>query len=780
METSRSDGGASLPPRKRLLAGLKQNGWFCSAEEKAVSKKDEGRDCKGYDCCATCGIKDEDNVKVKSGTRFVSFCSSCNALLNSGAICCYCYGRIANDKELSVTLCCCKCQHRVHCDCITKHDSSGSVCHDPKYFVCGDCTQFKVPLNVVGNGCRVDVPGLGLGLESDGQDKKGLGFEGQENGELGLGFDVRDRGELGLGFDVHGKGELGLGSGLAVSCNSNAGGCASGGESVVFSVDKNPVSSVHKSLGLKTLMENCKPAEACSTTESKIVDAEDELREGIAKYKLRKSDLLLKSPLELEELVAEAKAAVSRTAEVVAVAKDTAFRKAEEAVKAAAVAKEALNIAALVAREEREIKAAVRSKHSSKQGTNRVLNRHSKIEENEVKEDVGTFSRKMSVVDDEELARRLHRAINSSPRISRNTVSLGERGMGRLRVSDSSMAHSHRSVVPKQQTRLRIPSLKKQEQKLQSKSESVNWGKLAHKREPGSQSACGKFVGSPINKLLQTLDHSETESSVGLLALNQDPSVHKPIEADMRHLSNCAVTEVPFSDYDEKASDAGRVLKELAICNYSSTFVKDENGQPLQPEVGNLEKLAETVAVVIEEENYRCEEDRVDKCIKEEAASCSNKPIEPVGGQQSPEPGEASSQTHAGVKRKRPSLDLLKTNECRIRSSKSSRTSVQVGNCHGGVAVDNKGSPISDDNTIRSHGRRSHSRSKSERRTKSISGDFPQESQGSARGVVAWPQDKLKPSQSYAGSVNLTPLRAAPQMHLQSSAFASGLSRKHS
>lgn len=93
--------------------------------------------------------------------------------------------------------------------------------------------------------------------------------------------------------------------------------------------------------------------------------------------------------------------------------------------------------------------------------------------------------------------------------------------------------------------------------------------------------------------------------------------------------------------------------------------------------------------------------------------------------------------------------------------------------------VDTKGSPISDDNTIRLHGRRSHSRSKSERRTKSISGDFPQESQGSARAVPAWPQDKLKPSQSYAGSVNLAPLRTTPQMHLQSSAFASGLSRKN-
>lgn len=650
METSRSDGGASLPPRKRLLAGLKQNGWFCSADEKAVSRKDESRDCKGYDCCASCGGKDEDYAKVKIGARFVSFCTSCNALLNSGAICCYCYGKIVNDTDLSVALCCCKCQHRVHCDCISKYDSSGSVCYDPKYFVCGDCAQFKMPLNVVANGCKVDAPGLGLGLELDVRDEEESEFEGRENGDLGLGFGVCHRGELGLGFDAHGEGELGLGSALAVSCNSNAGGCASGGESVVFSVDKNPGSFVHKSLGLKTSMANCKPPEACSTTESKIVDGKDGLRERIANNKLRKSDLLSKSSLELEELVAEAKAAMSRTAEAVAVAKDTAFRKATEAVKAAALAKEALNIAALVAREQREIKAAVGSKHSSKQGTNKSVNIENKIEENEVKEGVGTFSRTMSVVDDEELARQLHRAINSSPRISRNTVSLGERGTGKLRESHSSGANSHRSVVPRQHTRLRIPSLKKQQQTLQSKSESVNWGKLANKRELGSQSACGKFVGSPINKRLQTLDHSETESSVGLLALNQDPSVHKPSEADMRHLDNCAVTEVPFSDYDEKASDASRVLKELAVCNYSSTFVKDENGQPLQPEVGNLEKLAETVAVVIEEENYRCEEDRVDKCIKEEAASCSNKPMEPVGGQQSPEPGEASSQTHTGVK----------------------------------------------------------------------------------------------------------------------------------
>eukprot|EP01018_Ginkgo_biloba_P012823 Gb_00274 [translate_table: standard] len=825
METSRSDAGASLPPRKRLLAGLKQNGWFSSAfsassfgsdkfseNGNSVDFKKEDKEeklvCTDYSCCVSCGVSGDSYGKqvferVNSGRKLVSVCNSCSGLLNHGTICSYCFATISDVKDLSIALPCCKCRHRVHCDCVPKH-SPTRFCPDPESFVCVDCSSFKQPRDAVnvrkGNSRGLGVE-LGLGSsdsENGFREKKEPGLEScnsenacREKKEPGLGSGnsenvCREKKEPGLGScdsenGWSGKKELGF----AGSCNSNFELCAlsvSAADIVVSSVDKISDSSVHKHLGEKLLI-NREPCKAYTPCKPQIVDG---LRErgslgNFAIGSIGKNNPFLSgnSSLSAEQIVEAAKAAAVAAVEASAVAKATAFKKAAEAVKAAAVAKDALDLAALAVREEKESRAFPRKKNSTKHATKKLLDKQKKIESKEAEEEVAGVQ---SVVDDEELARQLHRAMNSSPRISRNTVSLGGRESQRLLDSDSSRAHSLRPGVPKQQTHLSSPfsrETKKQEPKLLKKSEKVKWGKLTQQRVPGRQSLCETVGAGSIDKLLQTLDNSEAESSVSLLALNQDPSVGKPIaESEMRDSCNGVVTtEMPFIHYDEKASDAGQALKELGVCNYFRAFARDGNDDPLESEVGNLEKLAETVAVVMEEENSRCE---VKASIKEEEASCSTKPIEPAAEQHNLDSGDASSHKQAGFKRKRASLDPLRTDECRLRFSKCSSIPAQARNNHDHFAVETKDSPLTDESTMRSHSRRSNMRNNSERRTKSISGDFPQESQASVHAMSSWHKDIFKPSQSFAGSVNLASFRSAPSLPLQSPAFASGSSGQHS
>lgn len=755
METRRSDSGASLPPRKRLLAGLKQSGWFCSDSEKdsengSREKANGEADSPGCISCGATGVPALESVK--NGKRFVFVCKSCNCLLNSGGICCCCFRKISDDKGLSVVaLSCCKCRRRVHCDCVPKGSGDEDDCSDSKNFVCMDCSPIK--------RVRDGFNGGKVRFES----RRELGFEngGKENGCM-------KQNELGL----------------AASCNSDVipwTFSVSAADTAANSVDKTSGCSVHKLVGKQSSI-NSESGEACCSSELQTVDGSREKR-LLGNSGSGKNNPLLsgKSSLLSEDFVVEAKAAAKRAAEALAVAKAEAFRKAAEAVKAATAAKDALNLAALAAQEERE--TSMHKVSSAKHATSKVSDRHSKMEALEMKGEVTAVS---SVVDDEELARQLHRAINSSPRISRNSGSLGGRVLGKPLDSNCYRSRLQSPSLAKQHIRVRQPSYretKKQEREFRKNSVSVNPGRLAQQTEPGNQSECEKFGSSAIDKLFQTLEHSEAESSAGLLVLNQDHSVGKPnvnVENELRDSSDGGLTsQVPYVDYDEKASNASLALKELGVCKYSIAFAKDGNCMPLESEVGNLEKLAETVAVVMEAENSRCEEDKLEACIKEEV-SCSTKFIELSSERHHLDPGDASSQRKGAFKRKNTSLGLAKTNECKTKLFNSSTAPVQAGIYQDNIAFETKCFPLTDESSMSSHVRQSNIRNNTERRTKSISGDFPQESQGSARATSTWHQSLRKPSQSSAGSVNLAPFQSASPMPLQSPTFASGPSRKHS
>ncbi|XP_043720708.1 uncharacterized protein LOC122668175 [Telopea speciosissima] len=168
----------------------------------------------------------------------------------------------------------------------------------------------------------------------------------------------------------------------------------------------------------------------------------------------------------LEDVVKDANSAAEKKIAAATLAREKAFTKAVAARRAAALARSALSLAVVAAREEN------REKDSSASCA--------------------------SIIDDAELALRLHRAINSSPRIAKNLCSLN---------SDCKIWH-------------------------------CNGNSLARASDPGSPSVCGKLDVCTENKLFENPDKtisepsvriapSDHDSSTDLVALGQNTKVEK-------------------------------------------------------------------------------------------------------------------------------------------------------------------------------------------------------------------------------------------------------------
>ncbi|GER25222.1 P450 reductase 1 [Striga asiatica] len=132
---------------------------------------------------------------------------------------------------------------------------------------------------------------------------------------------------------------------------------------------------------------------------------------------LSKSDIPLKNPfmaqftdpnLSIEEIVEASRIAAIEAAKVAEAAKAKAEEKAAKAAKAFAAAKSALDLVATLSDEAAEKESCLRKNKMKK---------HVSVEELYSEKNKGTIS----CGTDEELARNLHRSINSSPRISKNS-----------------------------------------------------------------------------------------------------------------------------------------------------------------------------------------------------------------------------------------------------------------------------------------------------------------------------------------------------------------------
>ncbi|XP_042494261.1 uncharacterized protein LOC122073703 [Macadamia integrifolia] len=151
-----TDARSFLPPRKRLLANLKQNGWASAESASSASSvrlRKRTPELPTISDCHACGARMKKKGKDKlltldSQWRVVLLCKKCFDGVESTKICSYCFMKVSEESAG-----CRECQRRIHRACILKYpgfspcSNSGSVS-----FKCIDCWVPKPPANSNGAG----------------------------------------------------------------------------------------------------------------------------------------------------------------------------------------------------------------------------------------------------------------------------------------------------------------------------------------------------------------------------------------------------------------------------------------------------------------------------------------------------------------------------------------------------------------------------------------------------------------------------------------------------
>jgi hypothetical protein len=421
--------GGSLPPRKRLLAGLKQNGWLSTSPPPVVSptalvhvsgvsaqvvggesvvRPGSG---KYEDGCMGCNAVESNGLRrIKRGGVSLRLCSACTLLYSKSMFCPHCLAMYHDASLLgdpSMWLVCSRCRRSVHPECEQKH--SGST-PDPASYVCLDCV----------NSAR---------------------RQREANGVTGM------RSKHSSGRPVpsfHGEARAGASAGL-------------GGDFVSPALKKPRMSRERSS----------RPGEHERSDGSRLErhrsgpDAAGGM--GVAKAgslvppKKPPSQAQLEAASPQEAAVA-ARNAAAAAAKVAAAAKANAAAKAAASVRAAAVAKAALEAAAHASRADAVARAELRKKMASAEnrlvggGAMRLeINVHSEPRrersskgEMKYERDDGYVGRRTGAgsVDDEELARQLHRVMNSSPRISRSMTPMRRKASVKPETPSSGVSNS--------------------------------------------------------------------------------------------------------------------------------------------------------------------------------------------------------------------------------------------------------------------------------------------------------------------------------------------------
>ncbi|CAM6113425.1 unnamed protein product [Calypogeia fissa] len=406
--------GGSLPPRKRLLAGLKQNGlWPAASSQTSPSTTTEvthrpeeeaseevGIIVEGVSpsstrtvtettngSCVSCGALESNSWRrVKRNGAVRRVCSSCAYLLNKNLSCLHCQATWSDGADPSVWMQCCKCQRVVHLECERR---SSLLCGggDTDSSLCSECRQVKIQDEIgtalVGNS----APGY-------------VGIVGLNNCCLG-----------------------------SVNCVSSAATESLSPRNKKSRVSKEP------------------PRGEVSWKVAGDVDVDP------------KAVVERRRPTSHEIAVAAAEEVAVLAGMAAAKAKATAAVKAAAAIKAAAVAKAALDAAALAARADAQVRAQLCRSSWFAEYTAAAAGSQNETGEGEVtKERVEKHDTKIkgkeipgatrSSIGDEELARQLHRVINSSPRISRGLAPLRRKCAGRP-VAAVSSASDFVRVIPR-------------------------------------------------------------------------------------------------------------------------------------------------------------------------------------------------------------------------------------------------------------------------------------------------------------------------------------------
>jgi hypothetical protein len=452
-------GGESLPPRKRLLAGLRQNGWLSSSspssvfpdtegflqgimigQEEVVSAHDdddagdgevEAVDVVGGDqrqqqqgCTGCNGVESSSNNssrssssatglrRIKRGDVNLRLCESCSLLYNKSMFCPHCLLTYHDPSLLgdpALWLLCCCCGRSVHAECEIKQTPGTRI--DASSYVCPDCVS--------------------------------VARQHKES-------------EEGLNSLSGSRSKVCSGSVGGVNCSTETGVSASP------SVHAECCSISFK----KPRMSRERPKLANTGRNADPSKLEQGRQDGAAltdipKSKnfgpVRKTAQGVLVPVSPHDAAAAAKSAAVQAFKVAMEAKENAAAKASAAVKAAAAAKVALEAAAHAARAVANLQAehwrkAANSESlpklqisvspESKKG--KVSGRNDlKVE----KEEKPAGHLGAPSLDDEELARQLHRVINSSPRISCSLTPLRRKSSVRPETPSSGVSNSSTDAV---------------------------------------------------------------------------------------------------------------------------------------------------------------------------------------------------------------------------------------------------------------------------------------------------------------------------------------------
>ncbi|KAJ4951543.1 hypothetical protein NE237_028375 [Protea cynaroides] len=156
-----TDARSSLPPRKRILAGMKQNGSASadsSSSASSVRLRTRTRELPNISDCHACGARTSNKGKDKlltldSEWRVVLLCKKCFDGVESAKICSYCFMEVSEESAG-----CRECERRIHRACIMKYPGFSPCSNSGSgSFTCIDCWVPRSLANSNGR-CRSRKP----------------------------------------------------------------------------------------------------------------------------------------------------------------------------------------------------------------------------------------------------------------------------------------------------------------------------------------------------------------------------------------------------------------------------------------------------------------------------------------------------------------------------------------------------------------------------------------------------------------------------------------------
>ncbi|CAK9143403.1 unnamed protein product [Ilex paraguariensis] len=458
----------SSPSKKRLLADPKPEQRSVTASPDSALSSDslsdrfkrKTRELPNLSDCHGCGLRiDNSNPKERLRTldsvwRIVLLCKKCIKLVNSRQTCPYCFKEIPG-KETDYFQCG-DCEHRIHRDCVVKFGGFApwSYCSESEFSVCVDCWVPKLLVNSIRVFERRKNNNNNIGLEQGDSRVTGSSKVLEKNKVASsLEYMVKDANCVVNSVRVFERRKKKNKIGLEQGDSRVTGSSKILEKNKVASSTECVVKDANCVVNSVRVFERRKKKNTIDLDpgDSRVTEGDSRVTEGNSRVLE-----INKGAKSLENVVKGASCVLEKKINVAAKAKENALRKAVTAKRAVELANNALH---LMAKKDENWKRS----------------------ESLVTSSGRTDNTETRVVDDAELAFQLHRAMNSSPRISRNLCSINSSCLAvpKIRDCNSNLA-----------------------------------GKLLHFRSCGSASVSGKLEVVTNSKFNEKLDRIVSECSV--------------------------------------------------------------------------------------------------------------------------------------------------------------------------------------------------------------------------------------------------------------------------